>query len=76
MSFSDLLTNGFLFFLVKSTVSLQEMIINKTVIPLTPAFAIIEYKIQEAIFQMAILALQYRSSITNGSYRAFGSTYV
>lgn len=76
MLFSNLLANIFPFFSVKSTMSLQGVSINKTQIPLTLAFAIIEYKIQKATFKMAILDRQCGNSTTGRSYRVFCSTYI
>ncbi len=75
-AFPDLPTNVFPLFPVKSTVSLQGISINRMQIPLTPAFAVTDYKVQGATFKTAILDLQRSQFANNVSHKAFCSTYV
>lgn len=75
-SFSGLLTNLFTLFLIKSTLSLQRVNINKMQISLTLAYAITEYEVQRAMFKKAILDFQCENITTDGSHKAFCSTYI
>lgn len=75
-AFPELSANVFPLFPVKSTVSLQGISINRMQIPLTPAFAVTDYKVQGATFKTAILDLQRGQFANNVSHKSFCSTYV
>ena len=76
VAFPDLPANVFPLFLVKSTVSLQGISINRMQILLTPAFAVTDYKVQGATFIIAILDFQHSQFANNVSHKAFCSIYV
>lgn len=69
--------NVFPIFLAKSTLTICGISITRLQIPMTPGFAVTEYKVQGATFQSAILDLHRNSkSGDKGSHKRFCSTYV
>lgn len=75
-TFSRLLANIFPLFPVKSAISLQKVSINKTQILLDLISAVIEYKIQRAMFEIVILDFQCGISIIDESHKVFCSTLI
>lgn len=67
----------FLIFLSKSTLTIRDINIIRLQIPMTPGFAIKDYKVQETIFQIAVLDLQSKSNSGNKNmYKRFYSIYI
>lgn len=66
-----------LVFTAKSTLIIRSINITRLQIPMTPGFAVTNYKIERATFQTAVLDLHRNSNLgSKGSHKKFCSTYV
>lgn len=78
MGFDNVPEGIFPVFPSKSTLSLDNMKISRTQIPLTPGFALTMYKVQGATFQNAVLDLHRKNEAIGRfeKHRRFCSMYV
>lgn len=64
-------------FPTKSTLTIRGISVSRLQIPMTPGFAVTDYKIQGATFRSALLDLRRGSKINgSGGHKRFCSTYV
>ena len=75
-SFPELPDDVFPTFPIKSTLKLPGLKVSRNQIPLTPGFAVTDYKVQGATFKTAVLDLRRGQKIRKESHKRFWSTYV
>ncbi len=76
LPFSTLLSNVYLVFPEKSSVSFRTGSISRLQIPITLAFARTDYKVQDATFTSAIVDLKWPDKVVRNTHKRFCSTYV